>query len=373
MKQKINIFIYFTCFLAFVFADKISSSANKIQVDYSDVKYDIRGRDFNADLALRKLLFSATRSNFNTRNESAGLVTGPSKLNIQGLDLSITTDGRRGIERLDFSIGNLSFDINKCSIQLIDDFEEPRINFFDSRLSMSNISLDLSYFSLDRDIEQFLRDSNVILNKITVNQATGSMKYDESDKLSINLNGFTSLGNFKVDLIGNINERDIEDSQFEKFNIQISNISSDLKKIIKKYEIESGEKLEIKNGVLNIDIKERLEDSYFYRSSTRSYTREAEIQMKNMVKGASTFYVNNGQMPADCFEEMELAGLIEMKQSVIDSWDFQCDWEFDYAEREIVGTITATSTEENYAGIGKVIQYDILEETFSGYRQGRDE
>tara|TARA_B100001142_G_scaffold193024_1_gene191996 strand:+ start:365 stop:1474 length:1110 start_codon:yes stop_codon:yes gene_type:complete len=261
MKQKINIFIYFTCFLAFVFANKISSSANKIQVDYSDVKYDIRGRDFNADLALRKLLFSATRSNFNfnTRNESASLVTGPSKLNIQGLDLSIATDGRRGIERLDFSIGNLSFDINKCNIQLIDDFEEPRINFFDSRLSMSNISLDLSYFSLDRDIEEFLRDSNVILNKITVNQATGSMKYDESDKLRINLNGFTSLGNFKVDLIGNINERDIEDSQFEKFNIQISNISSDLKKMIKKYEIESGEKLEIKNGVLNIDMKKRLD------------------------------------------------------------------------------------------------------------------
>ena len=264
MKQKINIFTYFICLMAFVFADKISSSANKIQVDYNDIKYDIRGRDFNADLALRKLLFSATRSdfNFNTRNESASLVTGPSKLNIQGLDFNVTTEGRRGIERLDFSIGNLSFDINKCNIQLIDNLEQPRINFFDSRLNMSNISLDLSYFTLDRDIEEFLRDSNVRLNKITVNQATGSMKYDESDKLRINLNGFTSLGNFKVDIIGTIDERDFEDSQFEKFNIQISNISSDLKKMIKKYEMESGEKLEIKNGVLNIDVKERLEESF---------------------------------------------------------------------------------------------------------------
>ena len=78
-------------------------------------------------------------------------------------------------------------------------------------------------------------------------------------------------------------------------------------------------------------------------------------------------------LPADCFEEMELAGLIEMKQSVVDSWDFQCDWEFDDAEREIIGSITATSTEENDAGAGKVVQYDILEEQFSGYRQGRDE
>ena len=134
MKPKINIFACFLCLTASIFADKISSSANKIQIDYNDVKYNIRGRDFNADMALRKLLFSATRSDFSfkTRNESANLVTGPSKLNIQGLDFNITAEGRRGIERLDFNIGNLSFDINKCNIQLIDDFEEPRINFFDS-------------------------------------------------------------------------------------------------------------------------------------------------------------------------------------------------------------------------------------------------
>ena len=283
MKQKINIFACFLCLIASVFADKVSSSANKIQIDYNDIKYNIRGRDFNADMALRKLLFSATRSDFsfNTRNESASLVTGPSKLNIQGLDFNVTAEGRRGIERLDFSIGNLSFDINKCNIQLIDDFEEPRINSFDSRLNMSNISLDLSYFTLDRDIEEFLRDSNVRLNKITINQATGNMKYDESDKLRININGFTSLGNFKVDLIGTINERDFEDSQFEKFNIQISNISSDLKKMIKKYEMESGEKLEIKNGVLNIDVKERLEGSYFNRNYRQDWP---DYEISKMLK-----------------------------------------------------------------------------------------
>ena len=37
--------------------------------------------------------------------------------------------------------------------------------------------------------------------------------------------------------------------------------------------------------------------------------------MKNMVKGASSFLVNYGRMPADCYEEMELVGFIEMKQS----------------------------------------------------------
>ena len=61
MKQKINIFTYFICLMAFVFADKISSSANKIQVDYNDIKYDIRGRDFNADLDLIKLYLNHFR------------------------------------------------------------------------------------------------------------------------------------------------------------------------------------------------------------------------------------------------------------------------------------------------------------------------
>jgi hypothetical protein len=75
-------------------------------------------------------------------------------------------------------------------------------------------------------------------------------------------------------------------------------------------------------------------------------------------------------MPIDCYDQMENAGAIEMKQNVIDDWDFQCDWEFDDAEREIIGTITATSTEENDAGAGKVVQFDILEENFSGYGQG---
>ena len=46
------------------------------------------------------------------------------------------------------------------------------------------------------------------------------------------------------------------------------------------------------------------------------------------------YYLNNGSMPSDCYEEMEEFGYIEMKQSVIQEWEFQCDWEFDKAERE---------------------------------------
>ena len=110
----------------------------------------------------------------------------------------------------------------------------------------------------------------------------------------------------------------------------------------------------------------------YFALTENTYAKEAEIQIKNMVQSAQNYYLRNGTMPADCYEEMESAGAIEMKQNVIEAWDFQCDWEFDTAEREVVGTVTATSTEQNDAGPGNAVQYDILENEFTGYGQGQD-
>ncbi len=108
----------------------------------------------------------------------------------------------------------------------------------------------------------------------------------------------------------------------------------------------------------------------YFALTENTYAKEAEIQIKNMVQSAQNYYLRNGTMPADCYEEMENAGAIEIKQTVIDAWDFQCDWEFDNAEREVVGTVTATSTEQNDAGPGNAVTYDILENEFTGYGQG---
>ena len=102
----------------------------------------------------------------------------------------------------------------------------------------------------------------------------------------------------------------------------------------------------------------------------KTYTKEAEIAIKNMIMSVGDYYLNNGSMPSDCYEEMEEFGYIEMKQSIIDGWNFQCDWEFDKTEREIVGTVSATTTEENDTGWGLTIIYDIYEGEFSGYGQG---
>ena len=102
-------------------------------------------------------------------------------------------------------------------------------------------------------------------------------------------------------------------------------------------------------------------------------SKEAVFQIKNLEQSATNFYQQNGRMPGDCYEEMEQYGAIEMKQSVIDAWEFQCDWIFDEDEREISGTVTATSTEANEAGPGKSVVYDLKSGEVTGYGQGEQE
>ena len=113
--------------------------------------------------------------------------------------------------------------------------------------------------------------------------------------------------------------------------------------------------------------------STYYALTEKSYASEARVQIKNLYQSASTFYTKNGRVPGDCYEEMEQSGDIEMKQSVIDAWDFQCDWIYDETEREISGSITASSTEQNDAGPGKVLVYDISTGEVTGYGQGTQE
>ena len=109
-------------------------------------------------------------------------------------------------------------------------------------------------------------------------------------------------------------------------------------------------------------------------SSVRSvaYAKEAELNIKNMAKSASIYILSEGYIPPDCWETMKEEGFIEIKQAVTENWEFECAWELDDVDG-ITGTITATSTDENDAGAGKVIEYQIETEEFTGYGQGNSE
>ena len=120
-------------------------------------------------------------------------------------------------------------------------------------------------------------------------------------------------------------------------------------------------------------VSDAVKKATFEALKRNSIKKEAQIQIKNLYQSASTYYTKTGNLPGDCYEEMEQNGAIEMKQSVIDSWEFQCDWIFDDDEKEITGTITATSTEANEAGAGKTVAYDLLTGEVTGYGQGDQE
>ena len=120
-------------------------------------------------------------------------------------------------------------------------------------------------------------------------------------------------------------------------------------------------------------VSDAVKKATFEALKRNSIKKEAQIQIMNLYQSASTYYTKTGNLPGDCYEEMEQNGAIEMKQSVIDSWEFQCDWIFDDDEKEITGTITATSTEANEAGAGKTVAYDLLTGEVTGYGQGDQE
>ena len=107
--------------------------------------------------------------------------------------------------------------------------------------------------------------------------------------------------------------------------------------------------------------------------SERNNSKEAKIQIKNMVKSAGQYKLEEGTLPGDCWETMLESGHIEITEAVTDSWEFECSWDWDTDTRRMVGTVSATSTHRNAAGPGNVIEYYIEEDSFYGYGQRNEE
>ena len=107
----------------------------------------------------------------------------------------------------------------------------------------------------------------------------------------------------------------------------------------------------------------------YFKLTENTYAKEGEIQIKNMVKSAGQYKLDNGELPPDCWETMKESGHLEIKTAVIENWEFECSWQFDVVDG-MTGTVSATTTDENNAGPGNTIEFDIEYEDFTGYGQG---
>ena len=101
----------------------------------------------------------------------------------------------------------------------------------------------------------------------------------------------------------------------------------------------------------------------------KGYATEAKTQIKNIVQAAELYATENGDFPPDCWETMKEEGFIEIKKSVTNKWEFECN----FAEEGSGGSISATSTEEMSGGSGNTIEFDLDTGRFTGYGQSSSE
>ena len=101
----------------------------------------------------------------------------------------------------------------------------------------------------------------------------------------------------------------------------------------------------------------------------KGYATEAKTQIKNIVQAAELYATENGDFPPDCWETMKDEGFLEIKKSVTNKWEFECN----FAEEGEGGTISATSTEEMSGGSGNTVEFDIDTGRFTGYGQSTSE
>ena len=90
--------------------------------------------------------------------------------------------------------------------------------------------------------------------------------------------------------------------------------------------------------------------------SSSSSNAEVEIAIKNIVQAAGDYFLNNGELPPDCWETMEEEGFLSLG-SIVDSLNFACSWGWDDFDG-IYGTVAA------YNKQGLLCEYDIASEDF---------
>ncbi len=102
----------------------------------------------------------------------------------------------------------------------------------------------------------------------------------------------------------------------------------------------------------------------------RGYASDAKVQIKNILENAEIYRQESGEWPVDV-QTMLDEGVLGMKKSVLNKWEFDLQLEDD--EYGTSGQITASSLPGMKGGEGKQIIYLIEEGEYVGYGQKREQ
>ncbi len=138
---------------------------------------------------------------------------------------------------------------------------------------------------------------------------------------------------------------------------------------IKKRMQEGFTLVEILIVVVIIGILATIAIPAYFRYVERGYASDAKVQIKNIAQSAEIFYQENQDWPADCWEEMNAQGYLDIKTSTTKKWEFDCNWPDVEGGLLSGGTITATSLPDMAGGEGKSLTFNWEEGTYSGYGQ----
>jgi|TARA_B100000959_G_C14452437_1_gene407434 prepilin-type N-terminal cleavage/methylation domain-containing protein len=108
----------------------------------------------------------------------------------------------------------------------------------------------------------------------------------------------------------------------------------------------------------------------YFKYVERGYASDAKVQIKNILQNAELYRQETGQWPTDV-QTMIAEGYIELKQSILNKWEFTIQLEDN--EMGTSGQISSTSLPGMQGGEGHQIIYLVDEGEYVGYGQKRQQ
>jgi prepilin-type N-terminal cleavage/methylation domain-containing protein len=108
----------------------------------------------------------------------------------------------------------------------------------------------------------------------------------------------------------------------------------------------------------------------YFKYVERGYASDAKVQIKNILQNAELYRQETGQWPTDV-QTMIAEGYIELKQSILNKWEFTIQLEDN--EMGTTGQISSTSLPGMQGGEGHQIIFLVDEGEYVGYGQKRQQ